>query len=298
MISKVTGAMDDTTQDLPAASDIAFYAEHGWWVSPVIIPEEVLDTAAMGAERHYAGERDHPLLITGGYLDWRPEQGNVLRLNDYVSLQNDDIRALVEFTPIAAIAARLARTPCVRLFHDQLICKPAGLDPAESAVGWHTDIAYWQTCSSRDMLTAWIPFQDCDTEIGALSFLDRSHRRLDTDWMRTFGEQDRDKLVDSLSEVGVSLERIRLQLRRGQVSFHHCRTIHGSEPNRSDRDRLALAVHFQDAANQYVPHTDSSGRRTVHVNDLLCRKDATGDPDYADPDVCPILWPDGKAQHP
>jgi ectoine hydroxylase-related dioxygenase (phytanoyl-CoA dioxygenase family) len=77
------------------------------------------------------------------------------------------------------------------------------------------------------------------------------------------------------------------------VSFHHCRTIHGSRPNTSDRPRLALAVHMQDEANRYVPATDGSGRLLTHLNDFLCRKDLGGHPDYSDPAVCPVLWGHG-----
>ncbi|OXM47959.1 phytanoyl-CoA dioxygenase family protein [Amycolatopsis alba] len=275
---------------LPTAEDVAFYAEHGWWTSDVVIPDEVLETAQLGAERHYAGERDHELLITGGYLDWRPQHGDVIRLNDYVSLQNDDLRQLVDLPVIAGIAARLAGTDQIRLFHDQLICKPAGMAPSESTVGWHVDAAYWQTCSSRDMLTAWIPFQDCDDDIGAISFVDGSHRRDDTEWMRTFTEHDMTELERSFAGAA-PVHKVPLRIKRGQVSFHHCRTIHGSDANRSSRDRVALALHFQDRANRYVPHTDSSRNRTVHINDLLCRKDDAGLPDYADPDICPVLWP-------
>jgi len=279
----------------PTEEDVAFYQEHGWWFSPRIIPDDVLETALLGAERHYTGERDHPLLINGGYLDWRPEHGDVLRLNDYVSLQNDDVRQLLELPVIARTAAVLSGSEEIRLFHDQLICKPPGLDRTESVVGWHVDAAYWQTCSSRTMLTAWIPFQDCDAETGALSFVDCSHRRTDTEWMRTFNEHDLRALEDSFSQAGAAADRVSLRLQRGQVSFHHCRTIHGSEANRSaDRDRLALALHFQDDTNRYVRHEDASGKRTVHINDLLCRKDQQGNPDYSDPDICPVLWPDRK----
>lgn len=276
----------------PTTDDIAFYREHGWWVAPgPVVPDEVLDAALLGAERHYAGERDQQLLISGGYLDWRPEHGNVIRLNDYVSLQNDDLRPVVMLPAVAEIAATLAGTGSVRLFHDQLICKPAGLPAAESTIGWHVDAAYWQTCSSRDMLTAWIPLQDCDEEIGALSFVDKSHLRSDTEWMRTFGEHDLAALERSFGTEGEAVNKVGLRCQRGQVSFHHCRTIHGSEANRSTRDRLAVAVHFQDQANRYVPHADESGKRTVHINDLLCRKDPQGFPDYSDPAICPVLWP-------
>jgi ectoine hydroxylase-related dioxygenase (phytanoyl-CoA dioxygenase family) len=275
---------------LPSREDIAFYREHGWWISSQVIPDSVLDTAQLGVDRHYAGERDHPLLITGGYLDWRPEHGPVVRLNDYVSLQNEDIRELVILPVLAKIAGLLTDTDSIRLFHDQLICKPAGIGASESVVGWHVDAAYWQTCSSRSLITAWIPFQDCSVDIGALSFIDRSHQRTDTEWMKTFGERDLAALEQSFSADGEAIQKISPRLRRGQVSFHHCRTIHGSEPNRSQRDRLALAVHFQDHPNHYIPHTDAAGRRTVHINDLLCRKDANGNPDYSDPAICPVLW--------
>lgn len=195
---------------------------------------------------------------------------------------------------LAAIAACLAGTDTIRLFHDQLICKPPGVAGEESAVGWHVDAAYWQTCSSRDMLTAWIPFQDCTQDMGALSYIDRSHLRSDTEWMRTFNDRDLGALEKTIAERGDAVRKISPQLKRGQVGFHHCRTIHGSEVNRSDSDRLALALHFQDTSNHYVPHTDASGRLTVHINDLLCRKDSAGHPDYSDPAICPQLWPEPR----
>ena len=276
---------------VPTDEDVAHYREHGWWVSPKIVPDDVLDAAQLGGERHYAGERDYPLLITGGYLDWRPEHGEMIRLNDYVSLQNEDLRQLAYLPVIAGIAARLAETDTIRLFHDQLISKPAGLDTPEGRVGWHVDKAYWQTCSSHQMLTAWIPFQDCDEEMGSLCVIDKSHSRMDTEWMKTFNDRDMEGLERSFVGEGERPEKVPLRLERGQVSFHHCMTIHGSEANRSPRDRWALAVHMADASNHYVPHVDESGRRMVHINDLLVRKDAEGNPDYADPDICPVLWP-------
>jgi ectoine hydroxylase-related dioxygenase (phytanoyl-CoA dioxygenase family) len=141
------------------------------------------------------------------------------------------------------------------------------------------------------MLTAWIPFQDCDEEMGGLCFIDKSHSRMDTEWMKTFNDRDLEGLERSFAGEGERPEKVSTRIERGQVSFHHCMTIHGSEANRSDRDRWALAVHMADASNHYVPHLDESGRRTVHINDLLVRKDAEGNPDYADPDICPVLWP-------
>ena len=275
---------------LPSDPDVAFYREHGWWVSPVVLSDEVLDDARHGAARHYAGERDAPLPLAGGYLDWTPEQGAMIRLNDYVSLQNDELRALLFQPVLGAIAARLAGTPVVRLFHDQLVNKPAGLAGAASSIGWHVDAAYWQTCTSRSMLTAWIPFQDCDEAMGPIAMVDGSHRWPDNEWMKTFNDRDLAKLEQSFRTHGEGVKKVPLLMKKGQVSFHHCRTIHGSLPNRSENDRLAFAIHLQDASNRYRKHVDAAGKETLHINDLLVRRDANGLPDYADPDICPVLW--------
>ena len=80
---------------LPTEDDIAFYDEHGWFVPDVVFTEEQLRDADYGVQRFYAGERDRVLPIRRGYLDWKPEDGDVLRQNDYVSLQNDEISDLV-----------------------------------------------------------------------------------------------------------------------------------------------------------------------------------------------------------
>jgi ectoine hydroxylase-related dioxygenase (phytanoyl-CoA dioxygenase family) len=73
-----------------------------------------------------------------------------------------------------------------------------------------------------------------------------------------------------------------MELRPGQVSFHHCKLIHGSLPNTGTTPRIALAVHFQDASNRYTPAVDDGGNPVVHVNDVLCRPDPTGSPDYSE----------------
>jgi hypothetical protein len=272
----------------PTDEEIASYHSQGWVVAPAILPDELLDDAVFGARRLYAGERDRALPVSGGYLNWVAQDGPILRLNDYVSLQVDELEKLVRWPLLAQWAARLAGAESVRLFHDQLVGKPADADPGATTVGWHSDVAYWSTCASDRMLTAWIPLQECTEEMGPLTVIDGSHRWPGTQTMRTFLERDLDALERRFP--GAAARRVPLALRRGQVSFHHCRTIHGSAPNRSGRERLALTVHFQDGANRYR-EAAADERATLHVNDVLCRRDAAGLPDYADPAICPVLWP-------
>lgn len=74
------------------------------------------------------------------------------------------------------------------------------------------------------------------------------------------------------------------------MSFHHCRTIHGSGPNRSGRPRRSIAIHMQPGENRFVQHVLPSGNVAEHGNDHLVRRTENGEPDYGDPAVCPVLW--------
>jgi ectoine hydroxylase-related dioxygenase (phytanoyl-CoA dioxygenase family) len=278
---------------LPGDRDIEFYEEHGWWISPPIVTPDEIEDARFGVDRYYSGERDARLLLEVG-TDWTEARGDVLRQNDYVSLQIEELRRLAHHPVVAATAARLARTSRVRLYHDQLISKPPRESLADTAVGWHTDIAYWKTCSSRNLITAWIPFQPVTADMGAMMVLDRSHSWSGNDRLEYFHESDLDAIATRVQSHGAKLEPVPFLMDLGQVSYHHCRTIHGSRPNHSSSARLALAVHMQDEANHYVAATDENGKRLSHINDFLCRKDATGNPDYFDPEVCPVLWEEAR----
>jgi len=274
---------------LPDADDVEFYEEHGWWISPTILDNDLLDDASFDVERYYSGERDSVLPVETG-TDWTPERGDVLRQNDYTSLQMEHLWRLVHHPLMAESAAILARTSEVRLFHDQLIHKPSATAAEVGTVGWHTDIAYWRTCSSDRMITAWIPFQDITPDMGPMKVLDRSHRWAGHDGLEFFHETSLASVEPHISPDSGGADEVPLIMRRGQVSFHHCRTIHGSASNVSGRPRVAIAVHMQDRDNAYRGRSRDGGGPTAHLNDLLCRKTPEGTPDYADPRIFPVLW--------
>ena len=276
---------------LPTDEDVAFYEEHGWYISKKVIPDELIDEAILGSERYYRGERDTKLPVNTGYTDWKPEDGNIIRNNEFVSLQNRQLRQF-SFQPIIAeIAARLARTKRIRLFADSLLCKPpTATDSKNSVIGWHADKAYWSTCSSDNLLTAWIPFQDCDELIGPLVVLDGSHKWSDSQSLKSFHDQNLDNLEERFRQQGRKITKVPMTLKKGQMSFHHCWTIHGSYPNYSNSFRLALALHLQDDTNHYRPFWNNKGEQ-IHIGyDVLCRKLPNGNPDYSDPAVFPVLW--------
>ena len=108
--------------------------------------------------------------------------------------------------------------------------------------------------------------------------------------MRTFNAQDLEALERRfIGDENKSLKRV-IALRKGQMSFHHCRMIHGSDVNRGARPRTAIALHLQDGKNRYRPFLNERGEPWHITNDDLCRKDATGHPDYSEPAAFPVLW--------
>lgn len=275
---------------LPTEEDVAFYEEHGWYVSKKVVSDEIIDEAIRGSERHYRGERDMQLPVSSGYSDWKPEDGNIVRNNEFVSLQNRQLRQLALQPIIGAISARLAKTKQIRLLDDQLVYKPPQDKNGKSAVGWHADRAYWSTCSSDKLLTAWIPFHDCDESRGPLVVLDGSHKWSGIQDTRFFNNPNLKEMEQQFCQEGRKIVKVPMTLKKGQVSFHHCWTLHGSYPNYSNSFRLAIAVHLQDGTNHYRPFCNKKGQQVHIIDEFLCRKLSNGDPDFNDPAVFPVLW--------
>ena len=161
---------------LPGTDDVAFYEAHGWWVSPPILDESLVDAALAATESYYAGELDDGPPIPANDTP-QPPYGDGIRGHLHAALRRRELGAVAFDPVIGAIAARLAGASTIRLFHDQLIYKPREAPGATyTRIGWHTDGQYWLTCTSRRMITAWIPLHDVDAELGSLMVLDRSHR--------------------------------------------------------------------------------------------------------------------------
>lgn len=291
---KVSRDMTDGTEFaeiLVTSDDVDAYREHGWWVSESVLSNQALDDLTYAVERYASGERDRalpqPILP-----QWSDSADGSVRQADYLSLQMDEVMDFVRQPVLPRIAAALSGATEIRLFHDQLIRKEGvAIDRSPSAVGWHTDRAYWRSCTSTDMLTAWIPLEDTPEETGPLAVWDGSHLWPDTDDMHTFEESDLGVFEDRFRARGLQ-PRIRLlPMRRGQVSFHHCQLVHGSYPNRTHRPRLAFAIHYQDGSNSHAIAEGAQDSSFVHLNDMLCRTRRDGTPDYKDPEICPLLWP-------
>jgi len=273
---------------LPSEEDIQFYEEHGYYISPQIISDDLLDAVLVGVEAFCNGKLDEGPFVSPKHL---PQGDTQTKLGVYAfaSLRCNMLNQLRNIPIIAATAARLARVNELRLFRDHLFTKPprSTSQTTPTRVGWHRDYTYWKFSTSTDLLTAWIPFTSVNEEMGTLQVIPGSHKwAIEEDGYSTFHDQNMEKYMADLSEKGLSTQPIPIILERGQVSFHHCNVIHGSSENLSNRSRQALGIHFQEASNRYKQDYPEK----LDYGPYLARKDAHGNPDFTDPAYCPILW--------
>jgi Phytanoyl-CoA dioxygenase (PhyH) len=286
---------DEQLDMLPSDADVAQYEERGYYVSREgAIPQRLLERAIRGSERFYRGERDHQLPIATGFSNTIPIDPKAPRNNEFVSLQINELMELAVYPLIGAIAARLTRSRCIRLLDDQLIWKPG--DPtnaSDTITGWHADRAYWGTCTSDKLTTTWIPLDDVEINRAPLVVMAGSHRWSGLQDMRHFNHKNLTDLQDHFRAEGKLVELVPMTLKKGQMSFHHCWTMHASFANTSAKPRLAFAVHLQDGDNRYRPYCNSRGREIHIADEQLCRKLPNGDPDFSDPAVFPVIWSEG-----
>ena len=284
---------------LPDEAAVQFFAEHGWYLSEKLLSDEEVDVLTAASDDFYGGARDHLLPFHPPKIAyWRPEHGPVQRHHDYVHYESDTIAKILRKPLIGAVAARLAQASEIRIFQTTMIYKPPIAGEPSNVVPWHFDRHYWASCTSERMLTAFIPFHDCGPEMGTITMVDGSHRWAEVgvrdSTVLHFAERDKSELeqmlADNAAYNGAVVTKVQMNIPKGHMSFHHCRTYHGSGPNVSGRPRRAISLHLQDGDNVFRQFRLSTGQLAGYNHDALVRRTPDGWPDYADPEYCPVLW--------
>lgn len=148
---------------------------------------------------------------------------------------------------------------------NELIRDPRVLDPVEDLIGpdifcwatdffiknpndkgrvtWHQDSTYWGL-SSPDVVTAWVAFTASTVESGCMRVVPGTHLKDQLPHHDTFGT---DNLLSRGQEIAVTVDEgqaVDVILGQGQMSLHHVRLVHGSEPNHSSHRRIGFAIRY------------------------------------------------------
>jgi non-heme Fe2+,alpha-ketoglutarate-dependent halogenase len=112
-----------------------------------------------------------------------------------------------------------------------------------SFVSWHQDLTYWGL-EPADIVTAWIALSASTRANGAMRVVPGSHTLEVLPHTDTFAA---DNLLSRGQEIRVDVDdtkAVTLELAPGEMSLHHVKLIHGSEPNPSSERRIGLAVRY------------------------------------------------------
>lgn len=142
--------------------------------------------------------------------------------------------------PLVGAAQQLLQGP-VRFWHDQLFCKPP---KHGGVVAWHQDYSYWTRTQPMNHLTCWIPLDDCNEENGSLQYVAASHRWPLLPSTELAGDMDGIRKVLTDEQWQAMQSPVVVNARRGEASFHHPLTVHGSQGNKSDRPRRVVVINL------------------------------------------------------
>jgi len=144
----------------------------------------------------------------------------------------------------ASIAAQL-HGPGMELDYDQLLAKRPFKEDA--VFGWHQDQAYWPVFEDSRTATCWLAVDDSTLENGCMRFVPGSHREP----LRPHRplHADRGESHTLVAEVDGARDVVRpVPIRRGDITVHDERVLHGSGGNHSAGWRRAYVVAFRAAA--------------------------------------------------
>lgn len=113
----------------------------------------------------------------------------------------------------------------------------------KSYVSWHQDLTYWGL-DPAEIVTAWIALSESTAENGAMRVIPGTHTMAVADHRDTFAA---DNLLSRGQEISVDVDErqaVTMALAPGEMSLHHVKLIHGSEPNPSDKRRIGLAIRY------------------------------------------------------
>jgi len=160
-------------------------------------------------------------------------EGAVLQIIDMHKLA-EVFRRLLSKNDILDMVEALTGARTIGLYHDQALYKPA-LHGEE--VPWHQDNGYWRFQPATP-ISLWMALDDADEENGCMRFIPGSHKAGEA------GHQRAGQLIAQLKADADDSLAVPVPLPAGSGVFHHCRTLHNTQPNRSQRQRRAWVCHY------------------------------------------------------
>ena len=153
---------------------------------------------------------------------------------------------------VAAIACELLGARTVQLLQDALLLKP----PARAgSIALHQDFSYTGYLDRPSGLAVGLALTDATVDSGCLYVVDGSHAWGLVGGLHLFASglaSDLDARLTPAQRAHVAAATIPLDVQAGDVTIHHCLTLHGSGGNASGRPRKTVIAHLIDGDSRVV----------------------------------------------
>ncbi|TDC41954.1 phytanoyl-CoA dioxygenase family protein [Actinomadura sp. KC345] len=229
------------TPESVTADTVRRYNDQGFIHLPGVLPKEEVKRYREAAEALFERE---------GRQIWGASEREVqIHYVEAAWRKDEAMRDLALHPVITEIAERLAGGP-LRLYGTDVLMK----EPEEHLpTVVHDDEPGLPLSNLSRTLTAWTPLVDVPAERGCLTYIPGSHLRPDADrQIHLTGFSEYRPMEDIWPDYSWQ-PRVTVPVRAGDVVFHHFRTVHLADVNRSDEPRIAYGVVYMDADAVYRP---------------------------------------------
>jgi hypothetical protein len=154
---------------------------------------------------------------------------------------------------VGAIACELLGARSVQLLQDALLLKPPGRSGGSIAL--HQDYGYTGYLDRPSGLAVGLAVTDATIESGCLRVVDGSHAWGLVGGLHLFApglQADLESQLTPVQRAHAAASTIPLEVRAGDVTIHHCLTLHGSGGNTSPRPRKTVIAHLIDGDSRVV----------------------------------------------
>jgi ectoine hydroxylase-related dioxygenase (phytanoyl-CoA dioxygenase family) len=174
---------------------------------------------------------------------------------------SEPFRALLHHPKITGEVAQLSGAGALRVWHDQIVYKPA---ESGGINRWHQDSPLWPILQPSPTVSAWVALDDVDVDNGCMSMVPGSHQ-----WGDHMQELAKIETLDALPAVfhGHEVRRVLCPVRKGEVHYHHALTWHSSHANISGRPRRAIALHYMSSETRFHAAGEHVMKPLVAVGD-------------------------------
>lgn len=256
-------------------AQVAEFDRNGCLIGGKVIGDDEVETLRGELDRviatHCCGgfkdDRPQPVMIS----KWGEAEGSLIWQIVNIWEASPPFERLLYLAPVVEGISQLAHHGDIQIWHDQIQYKP----PHHGGVNnWHQDAPYWPVIKPETPVTAWIALDDVDESNGCMWMVPGSHK-----WGNHIKTLESNAQADFFDIAKKFPDRddvrpIPWPVKRGEVSFHHSMTFHGSHANTSDRPRRAIALHFMTGDARFVKSGNHPMKKFITLEDDAPMRDA------------------------